>query len=180
MRPAAEFSASSYQWIKPRKGARDAKREEIPPHETARPVGLAHSAQRVLLDLELRGAEVNQQAMLNAGCAQVVKDLGQMLLLMSCIVDSFLFASSAPSCSRAAFSTCAVEWEGPPEPAGCTEDRLTQYMSYHSRRMRVDFHAQAGLIAAREIFGYKDSQKCHASKSASHWLGLCSILTDGS
>ena len=82
MRPAAEFSASSYQWNKTQKGKR------FPPHETARSVGLADSAQRVLLDLELWGAEVNQQAMLNARCAQVAKDLGRMLLLMSSTIDS--------------------------------------------------------------------------------------------
>jgi hypothetical protein len=48
--------------------------------EAARAAALAYPAQRILLDLELRGAEVYQQAMLNSGRMQAAKDLGQMFV----------------------------------------------------------------------------------------------------
>jgi hypothetical protein len=48
--------------------------------EAARAAGLAYPAQRILLDLELWGAEVYQQAMLNARRTQVAKDWGQMFV----------------------------------------------------------------------------------------------------
>ena len=48
--------------------------------EAARAAALAYPAQRLLLDLELRGAEVYQQAMLNARRTQVAKDLGHMFV----------------------------------------------------------------------------------------------------
>ena len=41
---------------------------------------LAYPAQRLLLDLELWGAEVYQQAVLNARRTQVVKDFGHMFV----------------------------------------------------------------------------------------------------
>ena len=70
--------------------------------------GLAYPAQRILLDLELLGAEVYQQAVLNAGRAQIAKDLGQMFVRQSLRVDSSLFASLAPFRSREAFSNYTI------------------------------------------------------------------------
>jgi len=48
--------------------------------EATRAAALAYPAQRLLLDLELRGAEVYQQPVLNAGRSQIAKDLGQMFV----------------------------------------------------------------------------------------------------
>ena len=48
--------------------------------EAARAASLAYPPQRILLDLELWGAEVYQQAMLNAKRTQVAKDLGHMFV----------------------------------------------------------------------------------------------------
>ena len=48
--------------------------------EAAGAAGLAYPAQRILLELELWGAEIDQQAVLNAGRAQITQDLGHMLV----------------------------------------------------------------------------------------------------
>jgi hypothetical protein len=56
----------------------------------------AYPAQRVLIDLELRGARIGQQAMLNPRQAQVAKDSGRMFVRQSLRVDSFLFVPFAP------------------------------------------------------------------------------------
>ena len=58
------------------------------------------TAQRILLDLELWGAEIDRQAVLNPRGTQVAQDLGHMLLLISSIVDSFFCAFCASSRQR--------------------------------------------------------------------------------
>ena len=64
--------------------------------EAARAADLAYPTQRVLLDLELWGAEIDQQAVLNPRGTQVAQDLGHMFVRqgLGCfqadIVDSFL------------------------------------------------------------------------------------------
>ena len=68
------------------------KKGKSSPDQAARAAGLAYPAQRVLLDLELWGAEIDQQAVLDPRRPQVAQDLRHMLLLMSSIVDSSLFA----------------------------------------------------------------------------------------
>ena len=51
---------------------------------------------RVLIDLELRGAKIGQQAMLNPRQTQVAKDLGRMFVRQSLRIDFSLFAPFAP------------------------------------------------------------------------------------
>ena len=58
-----------------------------PSEEAAGVPGLAWRAQHMLLDLELWGAEVYQQAVLNAGRTQITQELGHLFV---CLDSSIL------------------------------------------------------------------------------------------
>ena len=91
------------------KSRKSRKNREEHDGEPGRHPALAWPAQRILLELELRGAEIDQQAVLDPTGTQVAQDWGHLLLLISSIVD-FSFASFAPLRGREAFPTCPVRW----------------------------------------------------------------------
>jgi hypothetical protein len=81
---------------------RKRRKKEDSSDEAARAAALAYPAQRILLDLELWGAKIDHQAVLNARRTQLAKDLGHLFARqgLGCfqpdIVDSSLFAPLAP------------------------------------------------------------------------------------
>ena len=56
--------------------------------EATRAAGFTYPTQRMLHDLELRGAEIDQQSVLNPKRTQVAQDLGQLLQPTFSIADS--------------------------------------------------------------------------------------------
>src|ERR1017187_5655319 len=99
---------------KRRKRRKEGKRSS---DEAARAADLTYPTQRVLLDLELWGAEIDQQAVLNPRGTQVAQDLGHMFVrqglgcFQSDIVDSFLlrhFAAEGLSPPVPSDGTCPL------------------------------------------------------------------------
>jgi hypothetical protein len=64
------------------------KKKKNSSNEATRAAGFTYPTQRMLHDLELRGAEIDQQSVLNPKRTQVAQDLGQLLQPTFSIADS--------------------------------------------------------------------------------------------